>query len=92
MTTTDFEVLLQMAGSSIATTNIKFRDSVKPVTRLAVTLRFLASGDSYTSMTYTLKISKQLISEIVPEVCRYLNEALSDYIKVRFLSLYNTVS
>jgi hypothetical protein len=37
MTTTDFEVLLQMAGSSIAKTNTKFRDSVKPETRSAIT-------------------------------------------------------
>ncbi|KDR10730.1 hypothetical protein L798_15391 [Zootermopsis nevadensis] len=73
-----------MVGSSIAKTNTKFRDSVKPETRLIITLRFLASGDPYTSLMYTFKVSKQLISEIVPEVCRCLNEALSDYIKVSY--------
>nr|CAH7754251.1 unnamed protein product [Callosobruchus chinensis] len=31
-------------------------------------MHFLATGDSYTSIQYLLKVSKQLISQIVPEV------------------------
>lgn len=84
MTRTDFEQLLQMVGSSIARNDTKFRDSVRPEIRLAITLRYLATGDSYSSLMYTFKVSKQLISEIVPEVCQHLNDALSDYIKVSF--------
>jgi hypothetical protein len=37
--------------------------------RLALTLRFLASGDLYVSMQYRIRISKQAISCIVKWVC-----------------------
>jgi len=53
-----------------------------------VTLRFLANGDSYVSLQYLLKISKQIISCIVPEVCEPLVEKLKDYIQVRQILLF----
>jgi hypothetical protein len=46
-------------------------------------LRFLASGDSYVRLQHLFKISKQVISCIVPEVCEALVEKLKDYIQVR---------
>jgi hypothetical protein len=49
ITSTDFEVLLQMVGSSVAKNNTEFRDSLKAETRLAITVRVWASGDSCTS-------------------------------------------
>lgn len=82
MNPVDFECLLTMVGPSISKTKTNFRDPVSTINRLAVTLRFLASGDSYTSLMYTFKISKQIISEFVPEVCTAINIALRTYIKV----------
>ncbi|GBP24290.1 hypothetical protein EVAR_9388_1 [Eumeta japonica] len=49
--------------------------------RLALTLRYLATGDSFRSLHYLFKVSSQLISRIVPEVCLALNEALKDFVK-----------
>lgn len=65
----DFEALLNMIGGKISRRNTKFREAISPLIRLAVTLRFLTTGNSYTSLMYTFKISKQAISEFIPEVC-----------------------
>ena len=59
MSPTDFETILMKVGSQIAKKNTNFRESISPANRLAATLRFLASGDSYTSLVYTFRISKQ---------------------------------
>lgn len=50
--------------------------------RLAITLRFLASGDSYESLHFLFKVSPQVISTIVPETCEALNQVLQNEIKV----------
>ncbi|XP_045762735.1 uncharacterized protein LOC123865626 [Maniola jurtina] len=62
--------------------NTLFRDSISVTERLAITLRFLATGDSYTSLQYLFRVSKQSISRIVPEVCDALCDALKDWVKV----------
>lgn len=50
--------------------------------RLAVTLRFLASRDSYQSLSYLFKMSSQVISLIIIEICEALQIKLSDQVKV----------
>jgi len=69
--------------------NTNMRKSVPVNTRLAVTLRFLATGDSYTSLQYTFLISKQLISLIIPKVCQALIEVLKENIKVNLIKYSN---
>lgn len=83
MERSDFEHLLNLVGLRISKRNTKFREAIPPCERLAVTLRFLATGDSYHSLMYVMKISKQAIFQFVPEVCDALVKALKDYVKVR---------
>ena len=78
----DFEYLLQLIGPSISKQTTHLRRTISAKERLAVTLRFLASGDSYQSLSYLFKISPQLISTIVIEVCEALKKALHDQVKV----------
>ncbi|KAJ8874423.1 hypothetical protein PR048_025272 [Dryococelus australis] len=47
--------------------------------RLTMALRFLATGDSYISLAYAIKISKTPISAIIPEP---VIEFLDEYVKI----------
>ena len=87
MSREDFVILLEMISPQIKQ-NTFFREAIPPEVRLAVTLRFLASGDSYTSLQYTFKISRQVISRIIPEVCTAICEVLKDFVKVRSKTIY----
>ena len=82
MSTEDFENLICLIGPAIHKQNTNWRTAISVTERLALTLRFLATGDSYHSMMYQFKISTQSISFIVPEVCEAIVNALSEYIKV----------
>ncbi|CAI6375695.1 unnamed protein product [Macrosiphum euphorbiae] len=82
MSQEDFEHLVSLLTPIIAKQTTHFREPIPVNERLAVTLRFLATGESYTSLQYVFKISKQCISLIVPEVCQSLIEVLKEYVKV----------
>nr|CAI5845516.1 unnamed protein product [Callosobruchus analis] len=82
MSSTDFAELLSMVGPIIRKVNTNMREAIPEKVRLAICLRYLASGDSYRSLMYTFKISDSTISLIVPEVCNALNEVLKGYVKV----------
>lgn len=83
MSAADFEYLLTVIGPKISKRDTNCRSAVPVRDRLAITLRFLATGDSYTSLMYLFKVSKQLISAIVPEVCTALITELQEYIQAR---------
>ncbi len=82
MSSCTFEQLLNMIAPKIKKMDTNMREAIPAHERLGVTLRFLASGDSYHSLQNTLNISKQVISKIVPQVCNALVEALKEYIRV----------
>lgn len=75
--------LTLMIGHKISKMDTNYRKAISVTEKLAVTLRFLATGDSYTSLSYLFKISKSTISLFVPEVCEALIDLLKDNIKVR---------
>ncbi|XP_074030781.1 uncharacterized protein [Leptinotarsa decemlineata] len=83
MSNSDFENILRKIAPVIIKQDTKFRPAISVSDRLTITLRFLATGDSYVSLGHLFKISKQAISaDIVPEVCDALTVALRDYVKV----------
>ena len=46
------------------------RKAICPKQRLALTLRFLATGESFHSLEYQFRISREAISYIIDEVCK----------------------
>ncbi|XP_063848246.1 uncharacterized protein LOC135093202 [Scylla paramamosain] len=48
----------------------RMREPLSVGLKLAVTLQFLASGDSYTSLQYSFRVSKTAICRFVPKVCQ----------------------
>ena len=87
MSSMEFEYLLRLVAPSIKRQDTNYQPATTPTVMLAVTIRFLASGDSYTSLGYTFNISKQLISTFVIPVCEALIAALKElgYVKVSIL-------
>ena len=61
----------------------KWRMPIPAKVRLAVALRFLATGDSYRSLHFLFKISSSIIFKIVTEVCQAINIVFKEEIKVR---------
>lgn len=69
MTPETFDTLLDSLAPKIERVDINYRKVIPPKERLAVTLHYLAAGNSYSSLAYTFKISNQLTSSIILAVC-----------------------
>lgn len=74
----DFEYILDLIVPSIQKQNTVLRDPISPRDRLMVTLRFLATGDSFQSLSFLFRISQPAITNIVPETCEAIYNALKD--------------
>jgi hypothetical protein len=88
MSATDFECLLNKIGPIVQKTDTNMREAIPVQERFAVTLRFLASGDSFRSLSILFKFSVQTVSRCIFDVCSALIHVLRDEIKVGSFSLY----
>lgn len=82
MSTVDFEFLLNKISPLIRKQDTQLRSAVPDRMRLAISLRYLATGDSFQSLHFLFKVSPQLISKTIPEVCQALNKVLQTEIQV----------
>uniref|UniRef100_A0AAG5DNT5 DDE Tnp4 domain-containing protein n=1 Tax=Anopheles atroparvus TaxID=41427 RepID=A0AAG5DNT5_ANOAO len=76
----DFSHLFELLKPRITKMDTTMRTCISPLERLCITLRFLATGDSYMSLSTLFHISRQSISKIIPEVCDAIAEVLKDYV------------
>lgn len=82
-----YEELLSLITPLIKKEDTHMRQSISPHERLTVTLRYIATGRSYTDLQYSSIISKQALSVIIPETCEAIFNVLKEeYMKV---SVYN---
>lgn len=68
MTHENFIELLEMVDPLIRKKDTKFRMSISPGERLAITLHYLATGSSFHSLQFLFRIPQCTISKIIPEV------------------------
>ncbi|XP_031350806.1 protein ALP1-like [Photinus pyralis] len=58
------------------------RAAVEPRIKLQITLRYLATGDSFSTLEHMYRIPKSTISKFLPEVLKAIYEGLKDFIKM----------
>ena len=73
---TMFDELLQRVSPRISKNDTRMRKALEPGLKLAVTLRYLASGDKYSSLQYDFRVSRTTITKFIPEVC---NAIVAEY-------------
>ncbi|XP_018566077.1 protein ALP1-like [Anoplophora glabripennis] len=83
MSIQSFEELHANLECKLVKKDTAMRKSITPRERLAITLRFLATGESYQSLHYTFRVGQSTISEFIPVVTKAIyNNLKKDYLKV----------
>ena len=77
MSPESFNVLLRHEEPHISKENTRSRESVPASTRLAVTLRYLASGESQQSLSWSFRVGRTTVSKIVRGTCEAIWKVLS---------------
>lgn len=83
MSSKDFEFLVTLIGPKISWQDTNYINFISIPERLALTLHYLAGGDSYNSLMLLFRISIPSISKNVPEVCEAVLDSLKDWVKIR---------
>lgn len=82
LSTENFENLLCLTRSMIQKQDTNMRMALPAKLKLEITLRFLATGDSFKSLQYLFRVPACTISKFLPEVLDAITEALKSYLKV----------
>ena len=77
-----FDEILQRVTHRIQRMDTRFRHAIPAGLKLAVTLRYMATGDTYVSIAYDFRVASETICHFIPEVSiaiadEYRDEVLS---------------
>ncbi len=72
----DFQLLVNELSERLHKQDTTMRESIKPEEMCCLTIRYLATGESFRSLEYQFRISRHTISRIVTDVCRALFEIM----------------
>lgn len=89
LTVPKFEELLEMISPLIQKEDTRWRESISCRTKLEITLRYMASGDSLKSLQYLFRVPYNTISVLLPEVLSAICEVHQPFMKVRLLLFFN---
>ena len=73
-----FDHLLTLVEPRIRKNDANFTKAIPPAERLAIPLRFLASGESQQSLAFLFRVGRSTISRIITETCDEIYASLSD--------------
>ncbi|KAJ8917036.1 hypothetical protein NQ315_012955 [Exocentrus adspersus] len=71
MTPDSFDELLSLVGPHLLRVDYS-REPISPIIRLGITLRFLAAGDSMTSLSYAFRVGLSTVSECIAETTKVI--------------------
>lgn len=92
MTPNMFYRLLNLIENKIEKQHI-IRTPISSKSRLAITLRYLASGDSMSSLSYAFRVAPQTVSEIILETCTAIWDNLAkNLLKVPTMEDWKSIS
>lgn len=79
-----FKFVASKVAPFISRQSTHLRNPISVEERLMVTLRFLATGESYVNLQYSTRIPQCTLSGLIPETCEAIYCALKDeFLKVR---------
>ncbi|KAK0147520.1 Protein ALP1-like [Merluccius polli] len=73
---TEFDELLLKVVPLITKTDTSFRSAISPGERLAICLRYLATGDSFRTIAFSYRVGHSTVAGIVSEVSRAIWDCL----------------
>lgn len=83
ITDEQFDQILNLIRRDIEKCMTNARTTISPEEQLAVTLRYLATGETYRSLAYQTRLSHSYLVYCIPEVCKAIWKHLSrSYLKV----------
>lgn len=89
MSESDFEFILEIIRPFIQKEDTRLRRAIPADERLAITLRFLSTGQTYFSLATTFRCAVGTVCGIIMEVCQSINTLMfKEWIKVSLLAFY----
>ena len=73
-----FDELLTRVGQRITKHNGNYKETLDPGLKLALTLRHIAAGTKYHSMSYGWRVRHNTISLLIPKVCQAIIDKYKD--------------
>ena len=74
MTPEFFEMIKTRLDPRLARQATNYRAPISVGEKLALTIRYLATGESYTSLSCQFRVGRSTISKFLPEVCRAIQD------------------
>lgn len=78
-----FQEIMSYVQRDLTKKDTIMRSAISAKEKVAIVLRFLATGETFRSLEYQSRLSESFLSNVVPEVCEVIYKKLgADYMQV----------